>query len=117
VALALQPRYPVKHPRLALIAVASLATACSVVTVPAETPTAQGRRLFTEHGCYGCHTLLGTGTPIAPDLSHAGSRYSEAQRAQRLRDPAVHRPGAHMPKLALTDADIRALAAYLATLR
>jgi mono/diheme cytochrome c family protein len=117
VALALHLRYPVKHSGLVLIAVASLATACSVVTVPPETPTAQGRRLFTEHGCHGCHTVLGTGTPIAPDLSRAGYRYSEAQLARLLRDPAIHRPGAHMPKLALTDAELRALAAYLATLR
>jgi cytochrome c oxidase subunit 2 len=77
----------------------------------------QGRALYTQHGCYGCHTLRGTGTPIAPDLSRAGARFTEPELTLRLRDPAIHRPGAHMPRLDLTDQDIRALVAYLATLR
>jgi cytochrome c553 len=34
-----------------------------------------------------------------------------------LRDPAQQRPSAHMPALELSDQDIRALAAYLASLR
>jgi cytochrome c553 len=104
--------------RTALIVGASLlGAACSVAMPPAEAPAARGRALFTEHGCYGCHTVLGTGTPIAPDLSHAGAKYSEGDLARLLRDPAIHRPGAHMPALALSDAETRALAAYLASLR
>jgi mono/diheme cytochrome c family protein len=92
-------------------------SASSVGSQPTEAAAARGRRLFTEHGCYGCHTALGTGTPIAPDLSHVGSFQTEGELARRLRDPAVHAPGAHMPKLDLSEADVRALAAYLATLR
>jgi cytochrome c oxidase subunit II len=92
-------------------------TACSVASQPPEPAAAQGRRLFTEHGCHGCHTVLGTGTPIAPDLSHVGAFKTEGELAGRLRDPAVHTPGAHMPKLDLSEADVRALAAYLASLR
>ena len=94
-----------------------VAPACTLGQAPGEAPAAEGRRLYTEHGCYGCHTAGGAGTPIAPDLSRAGLRYSEAELARLLRDPAIHKPGAHMPKLALTDAETRALAAYLATLR
>jgi mono/diheme cytochrome c family protein len=91
--------------------------ACTVAQAPAETPAVRGRQLYTEHGCYGCHTTGAAGTPIAPDLSRAGLRYSEAELARLLRDPAIHKPGAHMPKLALTEAETRALAAYLSTLR
>jgi mono/diheme cytochrome c family protein len=98
---------------LALLA----APACTVAQAPTETPAVQGRRLYTEHGCYGCHTTGAAGTPIAPDLSRAGLRYSEGELVRLLRDPAVHKPGAHMPKLVLTEAETRALAAYLATLR
>jgi mono/diheme cytochrome c family protein len=93
------------------------ASACTLARPPAETPAALGRRLYTEHGCYGCHTTGAAGTPLAPDLSRAGLRYSEAELARLLRDPAVHKPGAHMPKLALTEAETHALAAYLASLR
>jgi mono/diheme cytochrome c family protein len=100
---------------LGLLLLAALA--CTLAPVSPQAPVAQGQRLYTEHGCYGCHTTGAAGTPIAPDLSHAGSRYSEAELARLLRNPAIHKPGAHMPKLGLTEAETRALAAYLATLR
>jgi cytochrome c oxidase subunit 2 len=93
-----------------------LAGACTASPQPQESPVVRGRTLFQTHGCYGCHTVSGTGTPVAPDLSHAGARYREDELARLLRDPAMHRPGAHMPKLELTDAETRALAAYLASL-
>jgi len=100
-----------------LVGTGLLGSACASSMTPSEAPVVQGRRLYTEHGCYGCHTMGAAGTPIAPDLSRAGARYSEAELTRLLRDPATHKPGAHMPKLALTDAETRALAAYLATLR
>ena len=57
------------------------------------------------------------GTPIAHDLSHVGRKYTEAELAQWLRDPKAQKPNAHMPRLMLSDDEIRALAGYLATLR
>jgi cytochrome c551/c552 len=78
---------------------------------------AKGRALFQEHGCYGCHTISGAGTPIAPDLSHVGAKYTEAALARLVRDPALHHAGAHMPKLELSEAESAALAAYLASFR
>ena len=57
------------------------------------------------------------GTPIAHDLSHVGRKYTEAELVQWLRDPKSQKPTAHMPRLALSEAEIRALAAYLASLR
>ena len=79
--------------------------------------TEQGRTVFFSQGCYGCHRLGQAGTPIAHDLSHVGRRYTEAQLAQWLRDPLTLKPTAHMPRLALTEDEIKALAAYLASLR
>jgi mono/diheme cytochrome c family protein len=93
-----------------------LAGAWTVSGSPAS-PVDRGRALFQQHGCYGCHTIAGTGTPIAPDLSHAGAKYGEDQLVRLLRDPAVHRPGAHMPKIELTEAQRSALAAYLTSLQ
>lgn len=78
---------------------------------------ARGERVYVVQGCYGCHTVGRAGTPIAPDLSRVGARYSEAQLGQWLRDPAQQKPAAHMPRLELSEDEVRALAAYLATLR
>jgi cytochrome c oxidase subunit II len=77
----------------------------------------QGKRLFTEQGCYGCHTLGKTGTPIANDLSQVGSKYPESYLRAWLREPQQQKPRAHMPKIQMTEADGQALAAYLASLK
>ena len=76
-----------------------------------------GQKVFTAQGCHGCHTVGKMGTPIATDLTHVGKKYSESYLRSWLADPAVQKPTAHMPKLALTEAEIKALAAYLASLR
>jgi mono/diheme cytochrome c family protein len=76
-----------------------------------------GKRLFVEQGCYGCHTVGNMGTPIGPDVSQVGSRYPLSYLSGWLRDPAMQKPTAHMPKLELTEDEIHALAAYLSSLR
>jgi mono/diheme cytochrome c family protein len=77
----------------------------------------QGKRLFTEQGCYGCHTIGKAGTPIANDLSEVGSKYPESYLREWLREPQQQKPRAHMPKIEMAEAEARALAAYLASLK
>jgi cytochrome c553 len=77
----------------------------------------QGKRLFSEQGCYGCHTIGKTGTPIANDLSRVGSKYPESYLRGWLREPKEQKPGAHMPKIQMSEPDARMLAAYLASLK
>lgn len=92
----------------------------AVTPASAQSPGAgaePGRIVFFTQGCYGCHRLGAAGTPIAHDLSRIGSKYTEAQLTRWLRDPSSQKPGAHMPRLALTEDEIRALASYLASLR
>jgi mono/diheme cytochrome c family protein len=95
-----------------------------LVVLPAGCATADQRRLandgqkvFMAQGCHGCHTVGKMGTPIATDLTHVGKKYSETYLRSWLAGPAVQKPTAHMPKLSLTEAEIKALAAYLASLR
>jgi len=76
----------------------------------------RGRRLFVDQGCHGCHTINALGTPIGPDLSHVGARYSESYLRRWLRDPQAQRPSAHMPQLELTEPQIAALATFLSSL-
>ncbi len=77
----------------------------------------QGKRLFTEQGCYGCHAIGKTGTPIANDLTRVGSKYPESYLRGWLREPQAQKPGAHMLKIQMSELDARALAAYLASLK
>ena len=95
----------------------SLMLLASWSSAAAADGAAQGKLLFFSQGCYGCHRIGAAGTPIANDLSRVGRKYTESQLAHWLRDPASQKPTAHMPRLALTEDEIRALAAYLATLR
>jgi cytochrome c oxidase subunit II len=78
---------------------------------------ARGQGVFKDQGCYGCHTVGKTGTPIATDLTRIGAKHDETYLGRWLRDPAQQKPRQHMPKLQLTDAEVKALAAYLGSLR
>ena len=78
---------------------------------------ARGQSVFKDEGCYGCHTVGKTGTPIAPDLSRIGAKHDQAYLGAWLRDPAQQKPRQHMPKLKLTEAEVQALTAYLGSLR
>lgn len=91
--------------------------ACAVLAQEDGGPRARGKRLFTDQGCYGCHTVEKFGTPIAPDLTHVGSKYNLADLTRWLEDPSAQKPTAHMPRIALSESEARALAAYLASLR
>jgi mono/diheme cytochrome c family protein len=95
------------------LALASIAAEYGAI---AQDRAQDGRRMFMEQGCYGCHTVGKVGTPIGPDLSRVGAKYSEAYLKNWLRDPQQQRPAAHMPKLELTEPQIAALAAFLASL-
>ena len=77
----------------------------------------QGKKLFFDHGCFGCHTVGTVGTMLGPDLSNVGAKNSLDFLMQWLRDPSSQKPKAHMPKLTLSEDDIRALAEYLSSLR
>jgi cytochrome c553 len=78
---------------------------------------AQGKRIFSEQGCYRCHTVGKVGTPIAVALTRIGTKYPEEYLRRWLRDPSLQKPTAHMPRIELSEADVRALAAYLGSLR
>lgn len=103
--------------RLLVLVPAVLLTASCAVAQDGRALVAQGRTVFRDQGCYGCHTIGATGTPIATDLSRIGAKHDEAYLTRWLRDPAMQRPSAHMPKLQLSESEVQALAAYLGSLR
>ena len=105
--------------RLAGLAIGALAllVAAGAALAQGSNLEARGHEAFMNNGCYGCHIVGKVGTPIGPDLSHVGMKYPPEYLARWLRDPAQQRPSAHMPALELSEDDVRALTAYLSSLR
>jgi cytochrome c oxidase subunit 2 len=87
----------------------------------------QGKALFTQLPCVGCHAVRGlSGGAIGPDLTHFGSRKTlasamlpnSAENLQRwLVNPQQVKPGALMPNLGLSQEQAQALTAYLLSLK
>ena len=99
---------------------------------PAATPAtgtqaADGLTLFGSKGCSGCHTVEGVSTgKVGPNLTHvygrtafAGDTFDMTPDNLRmwLHDPPGVKPGAKMPNLGLSSAEITNLVAYLETLK
>jgi len=87
----------------------------------------QGKDVFARNACVGCHTIRGVSAgTLGPDLTHFGGRAlfgaglwptNPENVAAWVKDPPALKPGAKMPNLHLSDADARAVAAYLVGLK
>lgn len=107
-----------RHGRFWVAALGGLAvTGCTLLQGEAEL-VARGQQLFFDQGCHGCHNVGKVGSrDVGADLSRIGAKRSRAELAQWLRDPAAQKPTMHMPRIAIAETDVSALAAYLASLR
>jgi mono/diheme cytochrome c family protein len=77
----------------------------------------QGRRLFQQKGCIGCHSLGGKGGKTGPALDDVGLRRKPEWMMQHFRDPQAVTPGTVMPKFGFTETEARALTEFLIHLR
>lgn len=88
----------------------------------------EGAMLLAAHGCGGCHTIpgvTGAGGTIGPPLDGFASRGFIAGKLPNqfgnltrwIRNPQAIEPGTAMPNLAVNEAEARAIASYLYTLR
>jgi cytochrome c1 len=76
-----------------------------------------GERLFNGQAATGA-TPRGERHAHRPRPLDGGlGAYTETSLRAWLRDPKQQKPRAHMPKLELTDGEVRTLAAYLSSLR
>lgn len=74
-----------------------------------------GAALFKEKGCISCHRIGGAGGGLGPALDGVGSKRDAETLERIIRDPQSVDPQATMPpQRGLTDAEIDALAHYLA---
>jgi cytochrome c oxidase subunit 2 len=105
-----------------------LATMQHPVSVPKSGLALQGYKLFGQVGCSSCHTINGTSYAglVGPNLTDLTGRpmiagnmlpNTPANLARWISDPPGVKPGALMPKLPLTKSDIKALVAYLRSLK
>jgi len=79
---------------------------------------AVGKQLYeVKFQCQSCHTIGATGGYVGPNLNNAGNWLTPAWIEAWLRDPQALQPDAIEPKRNFTDEEIRALTAYLMTLR
>lgn len=79
-----------------------------------------GERLFTERGCRGCHGVKADERSVSPRVPHlagVGSKVTPEWLDRWIADPRAYNPDTAMPKTELTDAERRALVAYLMTLK
>jgi len=92
-----------------------------------STPVSEGQRIFETTACINCHAVTGTVADgrFGPDLTHLMSRETIASGAapntpENLRlwiqNPDSIKPGSKMPAMGLSDQQLDAVTAYLATL-
>ncbi len=95
---------------------------------PGDSASQAGQRVFMTSGCSFCHAIRGTPAraTAGPDLTHLASRRTLAagtlpntkgHLAGWIGNPQAIKPGNLMPQIPLSPAELRALLAYLGTLR
>jgi cytochrome c oxidase subunit 2 len=97
-------------------------------STPASAAVSEGQRIFETTACISCHAVTGTVADgrFGPDLTHLMSRETIASGAAAntpenlrlwIQNPAAIKPGSKMPAMGLSDHELDAVTAYLATLR
>jgi len=77
-----------------------------------------GKQLYeVKYQCQSCHTIGGTGGYVGPNLNNAGNWLTPAWIEAWLRNPQALQPEAIEPRRNFTEDEIRALTAYLMTLK
>jgi cytochrome c oxidase subunit 2 len=87
-----------------------------------------GRQIVIGKACGACHTVRGTSAAgvVGPDLTHIASRSyiasgllptTRGSIAAWVADPQTIKPGNNMPLVPLTGDELRAVSAYLASLK
>lgn len=125
-----------QHANMAILVVAEtpdqydawLARQRQPAPIPTDALAARGRSVLEGGSCAMCHSVASTRAAggIGPDLTHLAGRRTIAagtlpntvgNLAGWITDPQTIKPGVDMPANALSSSDLRALLAYLRTLR
>jgi cytochrome c2 len=78
----------------------------------------KGKELYTQKRCSMCHKIEGVGGKMGPDLSDEGNKgRNEDWLIKFFNDPKSMKPGAKMLPVKCTDEELKALAAYMMSLK
>jgi mono/diheme cytochrome c family protein len=90
-------------------------------TAPAGSPRAlveRGHEVFVANHCQSCHVVAGHGSAVGPELTHIGRRLTADRLAAQIRNPGSVNANTNMPAFdKILDDDLKALVAYLLTLK
>ncbi len=83
-----------------------------------ETPALrEGEELFNTKACYACHKVEGASDgKLGPDLTRVGAKWPVEYLRESIVDPKANNIESLMPKMALTDDEVKALVIYLKSL-
>lgn len=78
----------------------------------------KGKELFAQKKCSMCHKIEGVGGKMGPDLSDEGNKgRNEEWLVKFFKDPKSVSPEAKMRPVKATDEELKALAAYVMSLK
>ncbi|HZO87345.1 MAG TPA: cytochrome c [Chthonomonadaceae bacterium] len=99
----------------------------STQSAPASAPTGStdlvsaGKAVYDANGCARCHAIGGAGGRMGPDLSKVGAEPTHTPEwlVQHVKNPKSQNPASRMPPFEgkISDKDLLALGAYLASLK
>jgi ubiquinol-cytochrome c reductase cytochrome b subunit len=76
-----------------------------------------GRIIYDKNGCAACHSIHGKGGSLAPELTHVGSQRDPDWLMRHFKDPQTVSPGSIMPKVTVSDKELKELTDYMASLK
>lgn len=82
-------------------------------TQPVSAEVAAGKKIWQQHDCNDCHTILGIGGYYAPDLTKTIVNRGKAWLVSWLTNPEAVNPKAEMPNQNLTASEIQSVVAFL----
>ncbi len=71
-----------------------------------------GKMVWHKYDCIGCHTIFGTGSYFAPDMTKVSERRPKGYLKQFMMDPKSVKPNAAMPKLGISSEEADHLIAF-----
>jgi ubiquinol-cytochrome c reductase cytochrome b subunit len=95
----------------------SSATLAAANVALADPQAAKGKAIFESQSCNACHGDGGVGTAAAPALLGISTKYSPEQLAVSFEHPTAKMTTGGMPPVNLPPDDIKALIAYLQSLK
>jgi mono/diheme cytochrome c family protein len=94
----------------------SASLAAANVTL-ADPVAAKGKSIFEAQSCNACHGDGGVGTAAAPPLTSVKTKFSPEQLADLFKHPTAKMTAGGMPPIDLPPDDLKALLAYVESLK